>query len=256
MTTSSVPDADVSARPWLFADARRWADVRVPAWARPVGPAVVLLVAVVMAAWMFLPDPMCTVAAPCGADWLDAAGSMLFLPHLVWLFVLPELALVSAPLLLIWMSSPDVWLGGPAEKIADAVVVAALCWGWAAVVARLRARGRQRSLVPDAAGGITLPAPATDDVRPWRRGLVRGIAGVILCAVAGALITTVVVDDRTDDRLARTATSENARVVDYNTDDYTVTVRLSDKTRHRFDAQGSYRVGSTELERVMSGRFA
>ncbi|MGW9029525.1 hypothetical protein ACWGQ5_36500, partial [Streptomyces sp. NPDC055722] len=86
---------------------------------------MVLLVAVVMAAVMFSPGPMCTVAAPCGADWLDAAGSMLFLPHLVWLFVLPELALVSAPLLLIWMSNPDIWLGGAAEKIADAVVVAA-----------------------------------------------------------------------------------------------------------------------------------
>ncbi|MCX5313335.1 hypothetical protein [Streptomyces sp. NBC_00154] len=244
MTTSSVPYADVPARPWVSADARRWADARVPAWARPVGPAVVLLVAVVMAV-MFSPDPVCTVAAPCGADWLDAAGTMLFLPHLVWLFVLPELALVSAPLLLIWMSNPDTWLGGPAEKIADAVVVAALCWGWAAVVARLRARGRQRSLVLDAAGGITVPAPATDDVRPWRRGLVRGIAGAILSAVAGALITTVIVDDRTDDRLARTATSENARVVAYNTDDYTVTVRLPDSTRHRFDAQGSYRVGSS-----------
>ncbi|MEN1887933.1 hypothetical protein [Streptomyces mirabilis] len=245
MTTSSVPYADVPARPWVSADARRWADVRVPAWARPVGPAVVLLVAVVMAAVVLSPDSMCTVATPCGADWLDAAGSMLFLPHLVWLFVLPELALVSAPLLLIWMSNPDIWLGGPAEKIADAVVVAGLCWGWAAVVARLRARGRQRSLVLDAAGGITVPAPATDDVRPWRRGLVRGIAGAILCAVAGALMTTVVVDDRADDRLARTATSENARVVAYNTDDYTVTVRLSDNTRHRFDAQGSYRVGSS-----------
>ncbi|MFI6493422.1 hypothetical protein [Streptomyces sp. NPDC050564] len=244
MTMSSVPYAEVPACPWVSADARRWADARVPAWARPVGPAVVLLVAVVMAV-MFSPDPMCTVAAPCGADWLDAAGSMLFLPHLVWLFVLPELALVSAPLLLIWMSNPDTWLGGPAEKIADAVVVAALCWGWAAVVARLRARGRQRLLVLDAAGGITAPSPATDDVRPWRRGLVRGIAGAILCAVAGALITTVVVDDRTDDRLARTATSENARVVAYNTDDYTVTVRLSDNTRHKFDAQGSYRVGSS-----------
>lgn len=239
-----MPYADVPARPWVSADARRWAVARVPAWARPVGPAVVLLVAVVMAV-MYSPDPMCTVAAPCGAEWLDAAGTMLFLPHLVWLFVLPELAFVSAPLLLIWMSNPNTWLGGPAEKIADAVVVAALCWGWAAVVARLRARGRQRSLVLDAAGGIMVPAPATDDVRPWRRGLVRGIAGAILCAVAGALTTIVVADDRTDDRLARTATSENARVVAYNTDDYTVTVRLSDSTRHRFDAQGSYRVGSS-----------
>ncbi|MEU6656662.1 hypothetical protein ABZ904_46985 [Streptomyces sp. NPDC046900] len=245
MTTSSVPYANVPARPWVSADARRWADAQVPAWARPVGPAVVLLLAVVMAAVMFSPDPTCTVAAPCGADWLDAAGSMLFLPHLVWLFVLPEIALVSAPLLLIWMSNPDTWLGGPAEKIADAVVVAALCWGWASVVARLRARGRQRSLVLDAAGGITVPAPAMDDVRPWRRGLVRGIAGAILCVVAGALIATVAVDDRADDRLARAATSENARVVAYNSDDYTVTVRLSDNTRHRFDAQGSYRVGSS-----------
>lgn len=245
MTPSSVPYADVPARPWVSADAERWANTRVPAWARPVGPAAVLLVAVIMAAVMLSPGTVCTVAAPCGAQWLDAAGVMLFLPHLVWLFVLPELALVSAPLLLLWMANPGVWQGGRAEKIADAIVVAALCWGWAAVVARLRTRRRRRSLVLDAAGGITAPAPATNDVRAWRRGLVHSIAGAILCAAAGALITTVVVANRADDRLARTATSQNARVVAYDTDNYTITVRLPDSTRHRFDTQGTYRAGST-----------
>ncbi|MDX6354766.1 MAG: hypothetical protein QOF98_1669, partial [Streptomyces sp.] len=149
MTTSSVPFAEVTARPWLSADAERWASTRVPGWARPAAPAAVLLGAV-LTAILAAPDQHCTVTAPCQANWVDAAGTMAFLPHLLWLFVLPEAVLVSAPLLLLYMSRPGQWQGGPVETAANAVVVATLCWSLAAVVVRLRVRRRQRSLVRDA----------------------------------------------------------------------------------------------------------
>jgi hypothetical protein len=236
---SPVPHADVLARPWLSADAGRWVSLRVPLWARPVGSAAVLLVAV-FAAVAVSPDEVCTVGQPCGSQWLDATGTMLFLPYLLSLFALPEFAAALAPLLLLYMAEPSQWHGGAAEKTADSVVVVALCWGWAAVVARLRARRRQRSLIRDAAGGIKVLAPVPDDIRPWRRGLIRCVAGALMCAAACVPIITVVLDNRADDRIARTAITQEAPVIVYSSDDYALTVRLADGTRHRFDVVGSY----------------
>jgi hypothetical protein len=241
---SSFPEADVLARPWLSADAGRWVSLRVPLWARPVGPAAVLLVAVI-AAIAAAPDEVCTAGQPCAADWLDAVGTMLFVPYLLSLFALPELAAVLAPLLLLYMAEPSQWHGGAAEKIADSVVVMVLGWGWAAVMARLRVRRRQRSVVRDAAGGIKVLAPVPDDFRPWQRGLFRCVVGVLMCAAACALITTVVLDNRADDRTAGTAKSQEAPVVAYNGDEYTLTVRLADGTRHQFDVIGSYHDDNT-----------
>lgn len=240
MTRSSVPFTDVPARPWLSADAARWASVRVPVWARPVAPAAVLLAAV-LTAMLMAPARQCTVAAPCRVSWIDAAGTMAFLPHLLWLFVLPEAVLVSTPLLLLYMSQPGQWQGGPVAQAADAVVVAALCWSAAAVVVRLRARRRQRSLVRDAAGGLTAAVPRPDAARLVRRGMVRYVAGALACAAAGALITSVVLGNRADDQLASTATAQVARVLTYSSYDYALTVRLADGTRHRFGVLGGYR---------------
>ncbi|MFC1440129.1 hypothetical protein ABUW04_17895 [Streptacidiphilus sp. N1-10] len=244
MTIIPVSPADVPARPWLAADAGRWATISVPLWARPLGPALLLFGSVV-AAMVFSPAcPACSVTAPCTTDWLDAVGTMAFLPHLLWLFLLPELAVVSAPLLLLWMTEPSTWQGGAGEKIADTVVVVALCWGWAAMATRLRTRRKARSAVHDAAGGITASAPAPGGPRV-RQGLIRWVAGALACTVAAVLIAGIVLDDRADDRKAAAATAQDARVVAVDNDDYTLTVRLPDGTRHRFDVQGSYRNGST-----------
>jgi hypothetical protein len=181
------------------------------------------------------------VAAPCKANWVDEVGTMAFLPHLLWLFVLPEAVLVSTPLLLLYMARPGQWQGGPVATVADAVVVAALCWGLAAVVVRLRVRRRQRSLLRDAAGGLTALAPPAGATHLRHRGLVRYVTGVLVCAGAAALITTVVADNSTDDRMARTATTQVARVVAYSGYDYSLTVRLADGDRHRFGVLGDYR---------------
>ncbi|WP_328914514.1 MULTISPECIES: hypothetical protein [unclassified Streptomyces] len=240
MTTSSVPFTDVPARPWLSADARRWRHLQVPVWARPVGPAVLVAVAVFWAV-IVSPDPSCTPAAPCGAQWVDGIATTWFLPHVLCLFFLPELALISGPLLLLYMAGPGTWAGGPEEKAADCFVVAALCWGLVSGVTRLRVRRRQDALIRDAAGGLAVAAPAPAGVRPARRGVIRWVAGALLCAAGAAVVATVVADNRADDRTARTATARDVPVVKYNAGDYALTVRLPDGTRHRFAVVGDYR---------------
>jgi hypothetical protein len=240
-----VPYADVRARPWLAADAGRWARVRFARWALPAGPAIALVVAVAVAV-AYGPPPECTAAAPCREQWTDTAGTMLFLPHLVWLFVLPELALVSAPLLLAWLAEPSAWEGGAAVRVTDALVVAALLWGWAAVLARLRTRRRQRLLVLDAAGGLTAVAPRPRGFLPWRRGLLRAATGLLLCGAAVSVLAGIVEDGRADDRSARTATALTAVVVGYDENASVTTLRLPDGTRRSIGTLGRYRKGAAE----------
>ncbi|MFD3453786.1 PH domain-containing protein [Streptomyces sp. NPDC058691] len=227
MTSKNAP-ADIPARPWLSADAHRWAAVRLPGWARPLWCAPVLLVAVI-AAIAFSPDEVCTTAAPCGPSWLDAIGTVGFFVHMVWLFVLPEAALLSAPLLLLWTADPGNWSGGTAERVADVVVVAVLCWSWAAVVARLRMRRRQRALALEAAGGVALPVP--DPVIPARRGVVQVVAGTAGLAVAAVAAVIAVTGDRADEAHAAAAARIPAVVVANGADDHIV-VRFEDGSRH------------------------
>jgi hypothetical protein len=168
---------------------------------------------------------------------------MLLLPQLVWLFVLPEVAVVSAaPLLLLWMADPSNWQGSWAERIADGAVVAALCWGWAAVVLRLRARRRQRGYALDAAGGVTAAVPRT--VARVRRGVALVVTGVVVCGAAGFLLTTAVMSDRHDELTARTAAPLKAQVTAYDDADGVVTVAL-DGQKHRIEVVEAYSVGAT-----------
>lgn len=217
--------------------------VRLPGWARPVGPAAVLLAAVFVAV-LASPDEMCTVGRPCGADWVGATGTMLLLPHLLSLVVLPELTLISTPLLLLHMAEPGQWRGGTAEKIADGVIVAALCWGGAAVAARFRTRRRRRSVILDAAGGIKVIAPAPDGFRPWQRGLIRYVVGALICAVAAALVTSIVLDDR-----ATTVQPERPRRRRRGSSRTAVTT-----TPSRFDSPTEAAIGSTSAAPIAVSR--
>jgi hypothetical protein len=205
---------------------------------------VALLVALA-AATASAPDPVCSASAPCGAGWLDTTGMMLFLPHLLWIFVLPELAVVSAPLLLLWLAQPGSWEGGAAEKAAEAVLVVAVLWSWVAVAARLRVRRRQRLLALDAAGGMTAVAPRPAHFRPWRRGLVRSVSGLLVCCGAAAVLLGVVRADRADDRTARTAAARTGVVVAYDPGSYVATVRLPDGSQRPIDTLARYRPGTT-----------
>jgi hypothetical protein len=233
VTWTTVP-ADIPALPWRSADARRWAAVRLPGWARPIWCAPVLLVAAIVMLAPFGWDERCTVAAPCGPMWLDAIGTAGFFVHVVWLFALPEAALVSAPLLLLWMADPGVRAGGDAPRVAHVAVAAALCWGWAAVAARLWTRRLQRALARGAAGGVVLPVPASADRR--RRGALRiaaGLAGLVVAAVAAVIAVS---GDRGDERHAAAARRMDAVVVADHAEDHVV-VRLGDGSRHRAAAE-------------------
>jgi hypothetical protein len=238
-TGGATYDAGAIARPWLLPDALRWADTRPPRWARPVWPALLLAVAVVSALAMSS-DPVCTAQVPCGDQWPDAVGTMLVLPHLLSLFVLPELVLLTAPLLLLYSADPAEWEGGAGEKAAVAVLAAALCWCWLSAAARLRTRRAQRTLIREAAGGLTAPAALPEGVRAWQRGLIRCLGGALMCGAAAVLIGVVVAEDHADDRTARTAVAHEVPVVSYSADDYTLTVRMPGGARRRFDVNGTY----------------
>ncbi|MFJ4849146.1 hypothetical protein [Streptomyces sp. NPDC088733] len=231
MTSTTAP-ADIPARPWLSADAQRWAAVRLPGWARPLWCAPVLLAAVI-ASIAFAPEDVCTPAAPCGPMWLDASGSVGLFFHLVWIFVLPEAVLLSAPLLVLWTATgPAEWSGGTGARVADVAVIAALCWSWAAVVARLRMRRRQRALALEAAGGAALPVPPL--AVPVRRGGIRVVAGAAGLAVAAVAAVAAVSGDRADEAHAAAAKHVEAVVVANGAEDHVV-VRFADGTRHRVE---------------------
>ncbi|WP_431949563.1 PH domain-containing protein [Actinacidiphila sp. bgisy167] len=230
--TSAKSPARIPARPWLSADARRWAAVRPPRWAAPRWPAAALLASVI-AAIACAPYERCTASAPCGPMWLDAVGTIAFFVHMVWLLVLPEAALVSAPLLLLSMADPDMWAGGAAERLADTAVLAALCWGWAAVLARLRVRRTQRALALEAAGGLVMPVP--ESAAPAvRRGVLRVVAGLVVLVAAGGAAVLAIADDRADERHAAVARTVGAIVVSDDAEDRLV-VRFGDGSRHDVD---------------------
>ncbi|WP_329186983.1 hypothetical protein [Actinacidiphila glaucinigra] len=229
MTSTTAP-AGMPARPWLAADARRWAAARLPGWARPVWAAATLVVAVLAAVVPVGWDPVCTVAAPCGPMWLYAIGAIGFFVHVAWLFLLPEAALLSAPLLLFWMADPAFRADGGAGRAADAAVVAALCWGWTAAFVRLRVRRRQRALALEAAGEVLLPVP--ERAAPVRRGVVRiaaGLAGLVVAVVTAGIAVS---GDRADRAHAAAAARVEAVVVANGAEDHVV-ARFGDGTRHR-----------------------
>ncbi|MEU1620857.1 hypothetical protein ABZ479_26595 [Streptomyces sp. NPDC005722] len=231
MTPTTAP-AGTPARPWLSADAHRWAALRLPGWARPLWCAPVL-VAGVIAAIVLAADDRCTTAAPCGPMWLDAIGTVGLLVHMLWMFLLPEAAALSAPVLLLWMTRPDLWTGGAAERGVDVVVVAALGWSWAAVLARLQMRRRQRALVLEAAGGVSLPVPERG--APVRRGLFRIVVGLAALVAAAVAAVVAVSGDRADERRAAAADRVEAVVV-ANGEYDRLGVRFADGTRHRLPA--------------------
>lgn len=76
------------------------------------------------------PEPPCTDAAPCGADWLGMAEMGLALGLLYWLARLPELTLVAAPALAAVVARLELPDAGPNSLAANLCVLAALGFGW------------------------------------------------------------------------------------------------------------------------------
>ena len=246
MTTNTVRPQDVPARPWLTADAERWAAARLPVWARRRWPALALPV-VAFAALVQSPDPPCTVSAPCGPQWGDAVVALLFFCHFAWLWLVPELALLSAPLVLAAMTDGRMWTGGTGEKAADIVLIAVVCWSWVSAFMRLLVRRRQRALALDASGGLTFAAPELPT--PSRRGRALMATGLVLLAYAAVVSALSVQTFRSDEAKAVTAAHVRAVVVG-SVPDEALLVRFEGGEpagRHRIDAMYPefYDMGST-----------
>jgi hypothetical protein len=177
------------------------------------------------------PVPACSDTAPCGPDWLGMTQMGLALGLLYWYARLPELTVVTAPVLAVVVAWVEFPAPGAASLAMNRAVIAALAFGWAAALARLAARHRQRRLVERAAGvQHRLPEP----VGPPLRGTIPIAAGLLLCALAvGAIVLglrTVHADGQQAARAVRTAAEVTGR------DDVSLRVRTEDGRRMTVDA--------------------
>ncbi|MEU3395697.1 hypothetical protein [Streptomyces filamentosus] len=252
---SSVPDpVRLPAGPladgvpgWRGADAAAWAAAGPGRWARPLWSVLALLVTVVVAI-VVEPVPVCGDATPCGPDWYGLVQTALAIGLLHWNARLPELTLVAAPTVAVlvvagYFTEPGVASGGALGEVsvvsvaANAAVVAALALGWAAALARLTARRRQRLLFVRTSGATTLPsalAAATATVALPKRGAYRLAAGLLLCAVATAATLLGLRGVRADEDRAARATRTEAEVT--HRTDMSLTLRTEDGRRIVVDA--------------------
>ncbi|MGY3337484.1 hypothetical protein ACVW0K_003583 [Streptomyces filamentosus] len=239
---------------WRGADAAAWAAAGPGRWARPLWSVLALLVTVVVAI-VVEPVPVCGDATPCGPDWYGLVQTALAIGLLHWNARLPELTLVAAPTVAVlvvagYFTEPGVASGGAFGEVsvvsvaANAAVVAALALGWAAALARLTARRRQRLLFARTSGATTFPSAAVTAGLP-RRSAYPLAAGLLLCALAVAATLLGLRGVHADEDRAARATRTEA-VVAHRTDT-SLTLRTEDGRRIVVDAlyPGDQRLGST-----------
>ncbi|WP_340377625.1 hypothetical protein U5640_22815 [Streptomyces sp. SS7] len=226
---------------WLSADAGGWSRSRPGGWARPLWSVLGLLVGVGVAAAVE-PEPVCDATALCGPDWHDMIRVGLVLGLLYWYPLLPEIALTAVPVLavlVVWQADP---VSDPAvAQAAHLGVLAALGFGWAAALARLAARRRQRRLAARASVAAHRPP---DGAGRGRRGALRIVVGVLLCLVAAGSTAVGLVGVVEDERHAARAVRTPAEVT--GREAATVRVRTGDG-RHlvlTVPRPGGYRTGS------------
>ncbi|MFE4697989.1 hypothetical protein ACFRIC_13050 [Streptomyces sp. NPDC056738] len=222
--------APAGAPLWSAEEAARWSRLRHASWARPLWSVLALLITV---AWAIAaaPEPPCTDAAPCGADWPGMVEMGLAVGLLYWLARLPELTLVAAPALAVVVARLELPDAGPDSLAANLCVLGALAFGWAAARERLAARRRQRDLVEGAAG-VRHPLPGP--LAPLRRGTIPIAAGLVLVAVAAFFVAQGLSGVRDDERHADRAARTVAKVV--GRDDESVRVRTDDGRRLTLDS--------------------
>ncbi|WP_206300964.1 hypothetical protein [Streptomyces populi] len=227
-----IPSGSVPAGTpvWSSEEAARWSRVRGALWARPLWSVPALLIAVVWAI-AAAPEPPCTDAAPCGADWPGMVEVGLAVGLLYWFARLPEPALVAAPALAAVVALSELPDAGPNSLAANLCVLAALGFGWAGALERLVVRRRQRELAEGATGvRHPLPGPGT----PLRRGLIPVTAGLLLVAVAAFCVVQGIAGVQDDQRHADRAVPAVAKVT--GRDDESVRVRTDDGRRLRLDS--------------------
>ncbi|MFJ9417305.1 hypothetical protein ACIRPT_24410 [Streptomyces sp. NPDC101227] len=201
LPAAALPEGGVA--PWSVADAERWRKARVPAPFAPVAGSWVLLVLVAVSyvltsgfsasRWSGGPS------APGGTDWLGYPATVLLAALPLWYRYLPvptmPAAVVVAVDAAVSLASPDA-----DDRLVTSGYLLALtgsAWAFTGACLRFRARRRQRALALAAAGRRRheLPdgVPETDDYRGYRQFYL----GLVLCLIAGALLTDGLVKDLT-----------------------------------------------------------
>ncbi|MFD5636762.1 hypothetical protein ACFWJM_21870 [Streptomyces sp. NPDC127077] len=222
--------ASAGAPLWSSEEAARWSHLRHASWARPLWSVLALLITVVWAIAV-APEPPCTDAVPCGADWPGMVEVGLAAGLLYWLARLPELTLVAAPALAVVVARLELPDAGPDSLAANLCVLVALAFGWVAARERLAARRRQRDLVEGAAG-VRCPLP--EPLAPLRRGMIPIAAGLVLVAVAAFFVAQGLSGVRDDERHTARAVRTVVKVVGRN--DESVRVRTDDGRRLTLDS--------------------
>ncbi|MFF4567205.1 hypothetical protein [Streptomyces sp. NPDC001435] len=238
-----IPSGSVPAGTpiWSSDDAAQWTRARGAPWARPLWSIWALLITVVWAN-AATPDRPCSDAAPCGADWLGMAETGLAVGLLYWLARLPELTLLTAPVLAVIVARVELPGRGPMAAVANISVLVALVFGCVAAFARIAARHRQRDLVKRAAEvRHSLPDPSAR----LRRGTIPITAGLLLVGVAAFAVAQGLDGIRVDQHRADRAERTTAKVVGRGEE--SVRVRTDDTRRLTLSASypEDYRIGST-----------
>ncbi len=184
-----------------------------------------------IAAIVLEPERPCTVADPCGPDWLSTIQMGLAVVQLLWYVRLPELALVSGPVLAVIVAVEEFPLPA-ASDAANAAVIVALAFGWAASWQRFALRRRQRRLAGLAAAGVWHPVPG--DIGRLRRGRIPVAAGLVLCAVAGLAVGLGLRGVHEDEQRAAKAESVSAVVIGHGED--TLRVRVPGGSKRTVDS--------------------
>jgi len=203
----------------------------LPGWAQPWWPVLALLMTVI-AAMILEPEQPCTVAAPCGPDWVGMIQVGLALVQLWWYIRLPELTLVSGPVLAVIVAVEEFPLPDTASDAANAAVIAALAFGWTASWQRFALRRRQRRLAEQAAAGVRHPLP--EGIGRLRRGIVPIVAGLVLCIVAGVTTSLGLWGIHQDEQ--RAAKAESVSAVVLGKTEETLRVRTSDGSKRTVSA--------------------
>ncbi|MFF4277163.1 hypothetical protein [Streptomyces sp. NPDC001536] len=226
---------------WLTADAEPWARLRPESWARPKWSVLALIVAVVWAI-VVEPEAPCSEMAPCGPDWGGMVQMGLAVGLLYWFAKLPELALITAPVLAVIVARWELSGVGWVSRVANLAVIAALAFGWAAAWSRLAMRRGQRQMAERSAGmRHHLPEP----VGPLVRGSIPIVGALILCAVAIGFVAMGLRGIRADEDHADRAVRTTGRVIGQGEE----SVRLRTADEHRVVVSAAfpedYRIGGT-----------
>ncbi|KAF0647326.1 MULTISPECIES: hypothetical protein [Streptomyces] len=215
---------------WRSADARRWLATVPGAWAHPLWAVLLLALTTVWMAVAF-PDPVCTPAEPCGADWAGTGVFAALLLTLYWVVRQPRLALLGLAVVLLGHLE-EGWSGSMLAEPWWLAFVGALAFTAAGLLHRLAVAARQRALAAEAAGPAAHPVPPA--ALRFRRGRLSFVLAAPLLAVAvyGFWQAQQVADAH--ERRAAGLAPVSGRVTLSDEDELVIAVAVGDRV-HRVD---------------------